>query len=162
MKLKVTNGSKKNRSRLGWLIALPLALVVLTHAMIHLMYITWTGTDVEIGFNGESFLPSVATDALVMALMAVTIAAYTAATLGIIRFPFLRDRVSEMVIVGSAASLAGFAVMLPGLVPNAVAHVGGPITSIVLMLGARYSDELAVKASGILPRFLSMRMGVNA
>jgi hypothetical protein len=156
------NKSKIETGQLGWLFALPLALVVLTHGLIHLMYVTYDPEATGLGFDGESFLPSSVTGPVVMISISLVVTCYSAAALGLIRFPVLKGHVPSLIIAGSIASMVGFVVMLPGLVPDLAAHMFGPITSLALAIGCVYRKEIANGVARVLPRFLSERMGVAA
>lgn len=159
LKIDIKNNKKDRSGSLGWLFALPLALVVFTHGMIHLMYVTWNVEETSLGFNGESYIPSSVAGPIIMALTVLVIVSYSAAALGLIRFPVLRKHVPSLVIIGSAASLISFAIMFPGLVPDPVAHIFGPITSIALAIGSVYRKSITNGAVKVLPRFLSKRIG---
>jgi hypothetical protein len=147
---------------LGWIFALPLALAVAMHGLIHLMYVAWTGTGIEIGFSGSSWLPGDAASVLVPALIAITIAGNCLGALGLLRMPILRNNVVPLVVAGNVASLAAFAVMLPGLVPNAEAHIYGMAASIIVILGAVLCKQISAAAGKVLPKALAKRLGVRA
>jgi hypothetical protein len=160
-KMKHVDGTNIAKRRLGWMFALPLALVLATHGLIHLMYVTWTGPGVELGYDGSSWIAGDATG-IVTGLVALTILGNCLAALGLLRLPVLRDHVVALVMIGNVASLASFAVMFPGLVPDASAHVYGMITSIVLIAGAVYRLQLTKALERVLPGVLARRLGAEA
>ncbi|HEY3420265.1 MAG TPA: hypothetical protein VGK23_06905 [Methanomassiliicoccales archaeon] len=162
MKLFESKKIGTERKRLGWIFALPLALAVAMHGLIHLMYVTWTGPGIELGFSGSSWIPDDAAAVLVPVLVAITIAGNCLGALGLLRIPLLKDSVVPLVIVGNVASLTGFAVMLPGLVPNADAHVYGMITSLVMILGAMHYVRISKAFGKVLPKMLAKRLGAQA
>lgn len=157
----VNRKSRTDGKRLGWMFALPLALAAAMHGLIHLMYVTSTGPEVELGFGGSSWVPGDGATALVTGLVAITIAGNCMAALGLLRMPVLKSNVVLFAIVGNIASLAAFAVMLPGLVPNAEAHVYGMITSLVLIVGAFHHELLSNAVGRALPEALAKRMGAR-
>ncbi|HSV42784.1 MAG TPA: hypothetical protein VLH13_05170 [Methanomassiliicoccales archaeon] len=154
------NQNGNNNAPLGWLFALPLALALATHGLIHLMYISPVGPD--LGFNGDSWLPAAISGATVPALISVIILGNCFSALGLLRIPVLRSYVVESAIIGNIASLVLFTVMIPGLVPDVFAHIYGIITSIVLIIGAVYHSQTRAAFARVLPKFLSRRMGVTA
>ncbi len=162
MKLISRNERKQEMNHLGWIFALPLALALATHGLIHLMYVYWTGSGVDLGFNGSSWLPSGAAEAIIYGLVSIIIAGNCLGALGLLRIPVLRDNIVRLVIIGNVASLAVFAVMLPGLAPNVEAHVYGIITSIVVLFGTMYHAKMANALGKVLPNVLARRLGVQA
>jgi hypothetical protein len=161
--MKLFDGKKtgKEGKRLGWIFALPLALAVAMHGLIHLMYVTWTGPGVELGFSGSSWMPGDAAAALVPILIAITIAGNCLGALGLLRIPMLKDRVVPLVVIGNLASLTSFALMMPGLVPNAEAHIYGIITSFVMILGAMHYEQISKAVGKVLPKVLAKRLGAQ-
>lgn len=162
MKLITENEGKREVKHLGWIFALPLALALATHGLIHLMYVYWTGSGVDLGFNGSSWLPIGASEAVIYGLVSIIIAGNCLGALGLLRIPLLRDNIVPLVMVGNAASLAVFGVMLPGLAPNVEAHVYGIITSIALLFGTMYHAKMASALGKVLPKVLTRRLGVQA
>jgi peptidoglycan/LPS O-acetylase OafA/YrhL len=153
---------RTEEKRLRWIFTLPLALAVAMHGLIHLMYVTSTGPGVELGFSGSSWMQGEAATALVTFLVALTVAGNCGAALGLLRFPVLKNNIIPLVIVGEAASLAAFVVMVPGLVPNAEAHVYGIVTSCVLVMGAMLHGQLSDAAGRVRARLLGRRSGAQA
>jgi hypothetical protein len=58
--------------------------------------------------------------------------------------------------------LIAFAVMLPGLVPDAGAHVYGMITSLFMVLGAMHYQRISQALGKVLPETLAKRLGAQA
>ncbi len=162
MKLISRNERKQEVNHLDWMFALPLALALTMHGLIHLMYVYWTGSGVDLGFNGSSWLPSGTSEAAIYGLVSIVIVGNCLGALGLLRIPILRENAVRLVIVGNAASLVVFAVMLPGLAPNVDAHIYGIATSIMLLFGAMYHAKLASALGKVLPKVLTKRLGMQA
>jgi len=157
-------GSKirTEEKHLRWIFALPLALAVAMHGLIHLMYVTSTGPGVVLGFSGSSWGQGEGATALVAFLVAMTIAGNCGAALGLLRFPVLKNSIIPLVIIGEAASLAAFVVMVPGLVPNVEAHIYGIVTSCVLAMGAMLHEQLSDAVGKVRATLLGQRLEAQA
>lgn len=157
------NYEMKNRYQTRWIIMAGLALVVLTHGMIHLMYVTGLGNKTIdwLGYGGHSYLADllgVDVQPLVTTLVAIVVLFSVISALGLIRIPFLRNYAWKAMIVANVASLLCFLVMLGGLSPNEFAHIYGIITSVVLLSFGFRGQNLETSVAANLPVYLRKMM----
>jgi len=157
------NNEMKNRYQTRWIVMAALALVVLTHAMIHLMYVTGIGdkTGDWLGYGGHSYLADllgIDMQPLITTLVFIVVLTGTISALGLIRIPFLRNYAWKAMIVSNVASLACFLVMLGGMAPNDMAHVYGIITAVVLLSFGFWGQNLETSVAANLPSYLRKMM----
>lgn len=153
------NYEMKNRYKTRWIILAALALVVLTHGMIHLMYVTGIGDKAGdwLGYGGDSYLADllgVDMQPLITTLVTIVVLFSLISALGLIRIPFLRKYAWKAMIVANVASLLCFLVMLGGMAPNDLAHVYGMITSAVLLSFGFWGQNLETSVAANLPVYL--------
>jgi hypothetical protein len=155
-------GSKIN---LWKLFKAALALVIVTHAFVHLAVVP--GMDSEdgnaIGWSGESWLLSGSLEDdtvwnIGLLITALTIIFYLAATLGLLGVPVLKGVFVYSTAIATSTSLLLFFVIWDGIEPDPMSAIFGPITTAAIMLVLLLRERIQVALSPKMTSGTTRRM----